>query len=161
MYKFIQTLAEYFKPYYFYILTFVVVAFFSITAYYGYNRYIKSKMNDKQLDDVANANNRNTEANVYFFHVEWCPHCVKAKPEWDKFVQDYNNKKINGYIIKTHTMDCTNDIDDEISAVIQKYEIKSYPTVKLIIDGESSIELESKITKKTLEVFVNEILTSK
>ena len=57
-------------------------------------------------------------------------------------------------------MDCTGDIDGNTESISQKYNISSYPTVKLIIDGEKPIELDSKITQNTLGLFVNEILES-
>ena len=160
MYKTISTLYNYFKAYYFYFILAFVLVIFIFTAYYGYNKYAKHEIDGKKFKDVANANTRKIEANVYFFHVDWCPHCVKAKPEWDKFVQAYENKVINGYVVKTHSMDCTEDIDGKAERIIQTYNIQSYPTVKLMIDGQKAIELDSKITSKTLELFVNEILES-
>ena len=29
---------------------------------------------------------------LYFFGVEWCPHCKHAKPEWDAFVEENKSK---------------------------------------------------------------------
>jgi thiol-disulfide isomerase/thioredoxin len=158
--KTLTTLYNYFKPYYFYITVAVILLIVIAVAYYGYKKYAKHEIDGKKYNDVANANVRKIEANIYFFHVDWCPHCVKAKPEWDKFAQAYENKVINNYIVKIHSMDCTGDIDGNTESISQKYNISSYPTVKLIIDGEKPIELDSKITQNTLGLFVNEILES-
>tara|TARA_B110000483_G_C17779636_1_gene383115 strand:+ start:68 stop:553 length:486 start_codon:yes stop_codon:yes gene_type:complete len=161
MYKTITTLQNFFKPYYIYIITAVILIIFIIVAYYGYKRTVKTQIEDKKFKDVANANTRKVEANVYFFHVDWCPHCVKAKPQWEEFVQAYDGRNINNFIVRTHSIDCTGDVDREIEHIIQTYKITSYPTVKLIIDGEKAIELDSKITKDTLTMFVTEVLDSK
>lgn len=161
MYKTLATLHNYFKPYFFYIIAIVIAFIFGYASYYGYKKYAKSAIDGKKFNDVANANTRKIEVNVYFFHVDWCPHCVKAKPEWEKFTQSYNDKIIGGYKVKTHSMDCTDDIDGKVANIIQEYSITSYPTVKLIIDGEKAIELDSKISLNTLETFVTEILENK
>ena len=43
---------------------------------------------------------------VYYFYTTWCPYCVKARPEWDKFKKFWENKKKNGYIINCTEIDC-------------------------------------------------------
>jgi thiol-disulfide isomerase/thioredoxin len=36
-------------------------------------------------------------ADIYYFYTSWCPYCVKARPEWDKFKTFWEHKKKNGY----------------------------------------------------------------
>jgi thiol-disulfide isomerase/thioredoxin len=160
MYKTIQEIYAILKPYNFYILVGFVVTIFALIAYFGYKRYAMQYIDGKEFKDVANANRRSVEANVYFFHVDWCPHCVKAKPQWELFNTAYNGSTINGYKIITHSIDCNADLDDNMKDLIETYKIESYPTVKLIIDGEPAVELDSKITKETLVMFVKEVLNN-
>lgn len=161
MEKTIGLLLYYIKPYYYYIIVSIIVLLFIIAAYWGYYKYAAPKIGDqKKFNDVANVNTRNVEANVYFFYADWCPHCVKAKPEWEAFVTENENKVINGYQITPHSIDCSGDIDGEVDDLIQKYSIDSYPTVKLIVDGQIPVDMDSRITQESLDIFVNEVLNT-
>jgi thiol-disulfide isomerase/thioredoxin len=151
---FIEVVRRLTAPYYFYIIALIMFIIFAVIGYYSYQSII-AKKNDK-FKDVANANNRNKEAIVYFFHVDWCPHCKTALPEWNKFTGNYNNKEVNGYIIKCIDVNCTKETA-EVTQYINTYGIESYPNVKLIKD-QTTIEFDSKITSSTLEKFVNTML---
>lgn len=156
MSKVLETMQNYLKPYYFSLSIVIVIIIFTIASYYSYIYFFKKEVEDSKFTDVANANNRNKTGDLYFFHVDWCPHCVKAKPEWNKFVpgdDESGEKMIKGYKINCRSIDCTNDDD-----LASKFKITSYPTIKLVLDGEDPIEFESKITKDTLETFVDTII---
>ena len=156
MSKIIETIQNYLKPYYLSITIVFVVILFSLFGYFSYMHYFKKDIDNSKFKDVANANNRNKTGELYFFHVDWCPHCVKAKPEWNKFVpgdDESGEKMIKGYKINCQSIDCTKN--DELAS---KFKIDSYPTVKLVLDGQDPIEFESKITKETLETFVDTII---
>ena len=156
MSKVLETMQNYLKPYYFSLSIVIVVIIFTIASYYSYIYFFKKEVEDSKFTDVANANNRNKTGDLYFFHVDWCPHCVKAKPEWNKFVpgdDESGEKMIKGYKINCRSIDCTNDDD-----LASKFKITSYPTIKLVLDGQDPIEFESKITKDTLETFVDTII---
>jgi thiol-disulfide isomerase/thioredoxin len=156
MSKVLESMQNYLKPYYFSLSIVIVVIIFTIASYYSYIYFFKKEVEDSKFTDVANANNRNKTGDLYFFHVDWCPHCVKAKPEWNKFVpgdDESGEKMIKGYKINCRSIDCTNDDD-----LASKFKITSYPTIKLVLDGQDPIEFESKITKNTLETFVDTII---
>ena len=109
---------------------------------------------------------------IYFFHVDWCPHCVKATPEWNVFVEQYNNKIVNGHLVQCYDIDCTDDNGDaviqfandeatgisptpiKITELIHKYNIESYPTIKLTID-DTIVEFDAKVSRDNLIKFVN------
>jgi len=149
-----EVLTKLIRPYYYYIIAFVVIIIFLVVAYYGYSKAM-AREKDK-FKDVANANRRNKETVIYFFHVDWCPHCKKALPEWNKFISSYDGKEINGYKLKCMDIDCTEENSD-VAQFINKYKIDSYPTVKLLRDG-NTIDFETKITNTSLEQFVNTML---
>jgi len=142
-------------PYYYFILFVVVAIIFGLMGKYAYDQYYPQTISSEknQFDDVANANMRDDEAIIYFFHVKWCPHCKTALPEWSKFQIEYNGKMVNNCLIKCIDMDCT-DETPEITHLINDFQIDSYPTVKMIKNNQK-IEFDSKITKDTLEQFVN------
>jgi thiol-disulfide isomerase/thioredoxin len=138
------------SPYSYFILFVVVFVIFAYAGYYAYtNFYLKKSAN--KFSDVANANRRQREVMIYFFHVDWCPHCKKALPEWNAFKSQYDEKEINGYVIKCVDTDCTSETG-EVMRIIKTYNIDSYPTVKMVKDG-TTIDFDSKITKTSLEKF--------
>lgn len=190
------------KPYYKYITGVILLILFILVSKFVYETYFIRYNKNKALSDVANAKNTKEICAIYFFYVDWCPHCVKAKPEWNAFKDQYSNKVVNGYVLKCYDIDCTNDNGDEIiqfdnsikaevyipentelevdvanekdisyqqlvevpikstpiklSTMIKKYNIDSYPTVKLT-KGDVVVDFDSKITKETLIQFVNTV----
>lgn len=150
----IEVFRKYIRPYYYYIIAIVVLIIFLFAAQYAYKS--SSPLSKGKFKDVANANTRNSEAQLYFFHVDWCPHCKKALPDWNQFKASHNGKEINGYKVKCIDLNCTDETGD-VTAAINKYSIDSYPTIKLVKD-ENTIDFDSKITASSLEQFVNTML---
>lgn len=162
------------KPYYKYFLVFFLFVLFVTVARFTYQAYV-TKVN-KETANIANANNIKPITSVYFFHVDWCPHCVKAIPEWNSFVETYNNRDVNGYLIQCYDVDCTDDNGEvtvqfdpvtgkdtgmnptpvKISELIKKYNIDSYPTIKLT-KNNNVVDFEAKVTKQNLIQFVNSV----
>lgn len=150
----IDVLKRYIRPYYYYILIFIVVVFFVALAFYWYNK-LKPSFDDR-FKDVANMKRRSKEAVIYLFSVDWCPHCKKAKPEWVAFKNQYDGTEVNGYIIKCVDVDCTKETSD-VKSQMNKYNITSFPTVKLIKD-DNTIDFDSKISRTTLATFITTML---
>jgi thiol-disulfide isomerase/thioredoxin len=153
----IESLRKLFAPYYRYILSAVIFVIFVYVGYYAYNEYYIKPQKNKVYSDVANVGQRPI-VTIMFFHVNWCPHCKTAKPEWNKFADQYDGKEINGYVIQCQDIDCTNETSDVTSA-INRYKIDSYPTVKMIKD-EKTIEFDARINQNTLDQFVNTMLNN-
>jgi thiol-disulfide isomerase/thioredoxin len=150
----IDVLRKMIAPYYYVILTIVLIVLFVIVAYYAYNQF--GNVKQSKFANVANSNRRNKEVSILFFHVDWCPHCKKALPEWNSFKSQNDGKEFNGYIVKCVDMDCTNETSD-ITRAINEYKIDSYPTIKMLKDGQV-IEFDSKITNSSLNAFINSML---
>ena len=68
-----------------FIIILLLIALFLAIAFYVYNNYIAPRMNP---DFVANREftqeGEDDVAELYFFHVDWCPYSKKAKPTWKK-----------------------------------------------------------------------------
>jgi thiol-disulfide isomerase/thioredoxin len=151
----VEVISGLFRPYYKYALIISLIAIFVFASQYAYENFYKKTV-DNKFADVANANRRNKEAEIMFFHVDWCPHCKTALPEWSTFKRQYNNKELNGFIVKCKDIDCTKE-NSSVTSLINTYSIESYPTVKLLNDGKT-IDFDSKITSHTLEQFVTTML---
>ena len=60
-----------------------------------------SKSNSKKSKSILNnltekPNPKGGDVVIVLFYVDWCPHCVSTKPEWNKLVNKMNNQKVNG-----------------------------------------------------------------
>ena len=108
----------------------------------------------------ANREHGNTEpskeADLLFFYADWCPHCKTAKPEWDALKKENEGKVINGYSVIYTEYNCVNP-SPELEDLMNKYEIKGYPTIKLIKDGQV-IDYDAKPTTSTLNQFLTQVL---
>jgi thiol-disulfide isomerase/thioredoxin len=166
-----------FKPYYKYMIIFFLIVLFVAVARFAYQTSFVKVNKNKNLANVANANNVKPIVAVYFFHVDWCPHCIKAQPEWNSFSAQYDNKEVGGYLVRCYDIDCTGDQGDEviqfdptsngaatgikptsikISDLIEKYNIESYPTIKLTKD-DLVVDFDAKVTQENLVKFVNSV----
>ena len=115
----IEVVSNLFRPYYNYVLVLVLIIIFVALAQYAYANYYKKSV-DNKFSNVANANRRNKEADIMFFHVDWCPHCKTALPEWNNFKKQYDNKEINGRVIRCKDIDCTNEREVAITRLTHK-----------------------------------------
>jgi thiol-disulfide isomerase/thioredoxin len=64
------------------------------------------------------------KANLYFFHTDWCGHCQKAMPEWEKLEsgsKQFGNTEVSFIRVNAEKERETSDL----------YEITAYPTIKL------------------------------
>jgi thiol-disulfide isomerase/thioredoxin len=160
------------RRHHFTIVVTLLVLFFSLVGYYAYTRYFKSKenMTSNDFNDVANMGDNTNIAQIYFFHAQWCPHCKKAYPEWTSFATSTNRQVINGYLVECIEVDCTEDngaVDHTIVGInptpvqkaelIHKFNINSYPTIKLVKDDET-IDFDAKITQSSLNQFITNVL---
>jgi thiol-disulfide isomerase/thioredoxin len=128
----------------------------------GYYIY-KSKMqrvtegyspNDENQLGLGQSSNKDAE--LMLFYTDWCPHCKTAKPEWQKIKDEYNGKSIKGYNMIFTEIDCTKSNPD-VERMMNTYNIKGYPTVKLLKDGQV-VEFDSKPTEANLTQFLQSVL---
>ena len=131
--------------------------------YYAYTAIYLPKKQNKVFQDVANANPNGRVITIMMFHVDWCPHCKRALPEWNMFSADYNGRQVNGFKIECKEYDATNAEDPKISRLLDEYKIKQYPTVIALVpspDGKDQrVDFEAKVSKKNLETFTISVAT--
>ena len=85
----------------------------------------------------------------FYFYTAWCPYCKKAFVEWNKFKSEWNYKTLDGYTLKFQEVDC--DINE---ALATKYNVDTYPTIKLVKDGVV-IDYDAKPTLDSLTLFLS------
>lgn len=146
---------DFIQPYRRYLLVLLMIVIFGVAGMYAFKWFAKPVLDTMEANNVSNANFRDSEVQLYIFVANWCPHCTKAKPQWNSFVQSYNGKSVNGHTVQCTTVDCT----DGTNPLIQKYQIQGYPTL-IMMKGGQRIDFDSKITEDNLIQFVNATLGS-
>ena len=121
----------------------------------GYNSNDRALyLNVGELDEGFSNNNKLApgpgKCALVFFYADWCGHCQRFKPEWNKFKNQMNNKKINGKVLVI--MECSSDEED----LMKEYDINGYPTLKLLdANGREIKEFSDQRNSANLKNFVN------
>lgn len=158
------------------IVGFIIVFVLLVVTIVNYNNAATMNQMSKNIANLATQGNtfvpnsgkivsgfatgNGGEIQVMFFNVDWCPHCVKAKPEWEKFVNKYDGQTQNGYLIScvggAAGINCTNSDDPNVSQLINQYKVEYYPTLIFIQNGQE-IKFDGKVTMDNMEQFMKTI----
>ena len=130
-----------------------IALFFAVLAQQLYNRYAKSINNASYYDGSSNVPNSGADpvATIRMFKVDWCPHCKKAQPEFERVKDKYDGQKVNGYKLNLVVVDGE---DPNNESLVNAFKIQGYPTVVLTKD-DKNIEYDAKVDQPTLEKFIN------
>ena len=139
-----------------FILVTIVALIMAIA--YVYKKYMTPKLNveyepNKEFIDKDDSG----EVEIIMFSVDWCPYCKKAMPIWKEFKEEYSGKVINGYKLNFETVNCTDEKDNNVVEMLEKYNIEGYPTIKLLKDDEV-ITFDAKPERASLEKFLQTVL---
>lgn len=150
------------KPYAFIITILIAIMVFAWAAKYAFANFFNKPGENKTLNDVANTSESNRVLQIYMFHVDWCPHCKTAMPQWKEFENEYKRKSVNGYRIELSEVNCTDDASPRVSQYTDRFKVDSFPTIKAVMkskdDGkEVVIDFDAKVTRSNLENFIQSI----
>jgi thiol-disulfide isomerase/thioredoxin len=103
-------------------------------------KYMKLK---KKL--TFNQNGGSLKPELYLFKAEWCGHCNKFKPEWEKLINNDNLKNKINFIT----------MDSEINKTeMAEWKIEGFPTIILKINN-NAIEYSGNRTVNAIEEFIH------
>lgn len=137
-----------------------ILFIFIMVSLYVYKNYKQQQKNNtlpvsEQDNEQNNSSDINNTVDLYLFYTEWCPHCKKAKPEWETLKNKYStNMTINSYKINFVEVDC--DANTELA---NKFKVEGYPTIKMV-KGNQIIEFDAKPDIKNLEEFLSTVLST-
>lgn len=155
---FLDLIMQRLSPYRKYITVGIFALLVVGVFYYAYTYLYLPKKQTQKMRDVANAEPNGKTITVFLFHVNWCPHCKTALPEWNMFKDEYNGKLVNGYVIECVDTDCTDNKRPEIASVLEQYKVEYFPTVKgVMIDSAGkniTVDYNAKVNRSNLEQFV-------
>ena len=90
------------------------------------------------------------------FKVDWCPHCKKAAPEFQKVEDNYNGQLVNGYKLNFVVVDGEDKANESL---VNQFNVQGYPTIVLTKgDDGKPIEYDAKVDQPTLEKFINTMI---
>jgi len=131
-----------------------IALFFAVLSQQMYNRYVKSSNNASYYEGYSNAPNSGAAdppvATIRLFKVDWCPHCKKAQPEFQKVLDKYNGKTVNGHKLNLVVVDGEEPSNEPL---VNEHKIQGYPTVVLTKNGKN-VEYDAKVDEPTLEKFI-------
>lgn len=126
---------------------------FLLLAYYIYRSYIVPRLNATYVENKEILHTSpEKEAELFLFYADWCPACKKAKPEWNKLKDAYENQLVNN--TKIHFRDVNGEKEPEL---MDKFGISEYPTIKLMKDNQV-IEYDANPKFDTLVEFLHTTL---
>lgn len=85
---------------------------------------------------------------VVVFKADWCGHCQKAAPEFEKMAASPMTLK-NGSKVPVQILDADKDKEE-----VKKYTVKGFPTI-LIVDGANQTEYPGERTQAGVLEFLN------
>jgi thiol-disulfide isomerase/thioredoxin len=91
---------------------------------FGMNAHLGDLKASFQLE--AFDNNSSEQGCLVLYYAEWCSHCQKAKPEYQRLIEEYNGNA------KIMMIDCDDSSNKEL---VESQGIKGYPTIRYYKNG--------------------------
>ena len=132
------------------MMTAAAIALGAVIMYLFYVKILKPRINSTYTanKEFVNQGDDNNTVDLLYFYTTWCPYCKKARPEWDKFRSQWEEKGIDGYKLHFKEVDC--DINESLA---DKYKVDGYPTIKMVKNGEV-MDYDAKPEQDTLNRFL-------
>lgn len=125
-----------------------VMAIIIIVLYFVYSKFQQRGMPSDAMAEGMMGMGRGGGGEVVctMYYTDSCPHCVKAKPEWSKFEDQYNGKVVNGKKILIVKINC-----QENPEIAEKENIKGFPTFKFAFNGNTFDYEDDRVLENFVE----------
>jgi len=142
-----------------FMIVIIFSALFIGIALYVYTTYISPKLNPSFVPnkEFIKADQKKT-ASIYFFYTDWCPHSKKSKPIFEKVMETFNGKSINGTTVSFNLINGEKEDDKLVDFEgTHKVQIGGFPTIYLV-NGDKVIEYDANPTEESLSEFLHTAL---
>ena len=105
---------------------------------YAVHKYFFSKEGFSVNADAFEEEKMENSKTFVLFYADWCGHCKKVMPVWDKVSETVNGSEENEGKLKMVKVECGSpDKNESHKNHMKKYDIKGYPTIKMISDDKA------------------------
>jgi len=115
--------------------------------------------NKEYIDRNKTENPQQSDAVLYFFYADWCPHCTRAKEQggpWNTFKSRHGEQVIkNNTIIDIKEVDCSDGESNK--SMLKEYNVKGYPTILLVKNGNHYL-YDTKPDADRIEEFIEKVV---
>jgi len=133
------------------VVLIVVALYYIVNANNNQENFESHPMSLKHVTEKPNPGPN--EVYLILFYVEWCPHCVSAKPEIAKLTKEIDGKEVNNVTVNVRANNCE---DSEVEqAFARDNNVEGYPTIKLVKNNEV-VDYNGPRTKEGLMKFIND-----
>jgi protein disulfide-isomerase A1 len=88
------------------------------------------------LDEIKQVE-KSPEKTLVLFYADWCGHCKKLEPDWDKTADTVNGRMLKRNV-GAKEGDCSAKVHAENEELMQKYNIKGFPTIMIFQNGKAT-----------------------
>lgn len=141
----------------------LALAVFIGVAMYVYSYYIAPTLQPAYVPNNEFVKETTSQAQLYLFYVDWCPHSTKAREEWKKIKDKFDKKVVNGVVIDFVEINgeeddgqIMNDFETRHGLTGDK-KIDGYPTI-IMVKGDQVIEFDAKPNEQSLTEFITTTL---
>lgn len=112
--------------------------------------YMERFVEKEHFNGIKNCEGTTKPYSLIFFYMDSCPHCIDFKPVWEQVSKTVKSGK---YADKL----CLADVSAENDAILEKYNVSSFPTVLLVSNsGKSVVNFTGQRTPEGLLTFVSQ-----
>lgn len=109
-----------------------VIAIVVIVLYFVYAKFQQPAARQVMPQNTEGMMGSGGDVVCTMYYTDSCPHCIKAKPEWSKFEDQYNGKVVNGKKVLIVKINC-----GEHPEIAEKDNIQGFPTFKFAFNGKT------------------------
>jgi thiol-disulfide isomerase/thioredoxin len=139
----------------------VLIILVTLLLVYILNYLLRKREGMNPNKEYVNTNNTGnpepSDAVLYFFYADWCPHCTRAKEQggpWHIFKSRNGEQVIkNNTVIDIKEVDCT----DGNESMVKEYNVKGYPTILLVKNGNHYL-YDTKPDADRIEEFIDKVV---
>lgn len=101
------------------------------------------------IQDLSELNTDDKTIIFVKFYAPWCGYCTKMQPEWKKLYSEFDNKEVNGSMVKIRQVDCDNH-----PKIAEHFNVSGYPTLMIIKPNNKQEECNCDRTYKGMKNYL-------
>jgi thiol-disulfide isomerase/thioredoxin len=110
----------------------IILLIILAVLFFVYEKFLKTEGFELESKDIDSEIKSGTK--LVLFYADWCGHCQKVKPDWEKAASSVNTSEDKKMIM----VNCGEGTDHD-QKVMKKYNVDGYPTIIKFVNGTPSL----------------------